>query len=72
LGGARRVAQIAAITCIAAATGQLLPLHYDLVGLLLGLGASGAVWLALAAVLVRDDLGRMSGMVWSLMPGRGR
>lgn len=72
LGGARRVAQIAAITCIAAATGQLLPLHYDLIGLLLGLGASGAVWLALAAVLVRDDLGRMSGMVRALMPGRGR
>lgn len=70
--GFGRVARVAAIAFAAAASAQLLALPNDVVGLLLGLCVSGAVWLALAALLLRQEMGRVLGMVRSLMPRPAR
>lgn len=67
-GGVGKVARITAITFLAAAAGQLIPAPYDAVGMLAALCVSGIVWLALAAVLVRDETARIVGMIRAMRP----
>lgn len=70
--GAVTVAKVAAITALATVAGQLLPVSNDAVGLLIALCASGLVWVALAAVIARGEIGRVLGMVRSVLPGSAR
>ena len=70
--GAVTVAKVVAITALATVAGQLLPVSNDGVGLLIALCASGLAWLALAAVIARSEMGRMLGMVRSVLPGFAR
>ncbi len=69
-GGAGKVSRVIAITFLAAATGQLLPVSYDATGLLAALCASGVVWLGLAAALLHEDVLRVVGMIRGLAPRR--
>jgi len=64
--GAGEVARVTAITFLAAAAGQVLPVHNDAVGLLASLFATGIAWLALAAVFLRNELTRVTGMIRGL------
>ncbi len=68
--GAGKVARVIAITLLAAAAGQLLPVSYDATGLLAALCVSGVVWLGLAAVVLHDDVLRVIGMIRGLAPRR--
>jgi O-antigen/teichoic acid export membrane protein len=70
--GIGQVARVTAVTFLAAAAGQLIPVPYDAAGMLAALCASAIVWLTLAIVFVRDDMMRIVGMVRSLRPGRTR
>ncbi|MDX6602819.1 MAG: hypothetical protein QOF13_2021 [Solirubrobacterales bacterium] len=70
--GAVTVAKVVAITAVAIAAGQLLPVSNDALGLLIALCASGLAWLALAAVIARAEMGRVLGMVRSVLPGSAR
>jgi O-antigen/teichoic acid export membrane protein len=67
--GAGQVGRVTAITFLAAAAGQLLPLDYDGVGLLATLCASGIVWLGLAAIFLNDEMAQVMGMIRKLRPG---
>lgn len=67
--GAGQVGRITAITFLAAAAGQLLPVHYDSVGLLATLSVSAIAWLALAAVFLHDEMSQVMGMIGKLRPG---
>jgi O-antigen/teichoic acid export membrane protein len=64
--GAGDVARVTAITFLAAAAGQLLPVPYNGAGLLATLCASGVAWLILAAIFFQGELGRMIGMIRNL------
>lgn len=64
--GAGEVARVTAITFLAAAAGQVLPVDNDAVGLLASLLASGVAWLVLAAVFLRNELTRVTGMIRGL------
>jgi len=70
--GAAKVARVTAITALAAAAGQLLPISNDLAGLLSALCASGLAWLALATLFLRSDLGRIGGMIRGMRPRAAR
>jgi O-antigen/teichoic acid export membrane protein len=67
--GAVTVAKVAAITALATAAGQLLPVSNDGVGLVVALCVSGLAWLALATVIARNEMGRVLGMARSVLPG---
>lgn len=64
--GAGEVARVTAITFLAAAAGQVLPVHNDAVGLLASIFTSGITWLGLAAILLRGELTRVTGMIRGL------
>jgi O-antigen/teichoic acid export membrane protein len=70
--GGVTVAKVTAITALATAVGQLLPVSNDWAGLMVALCASGLAWLALAAVIAGREMGRMLGMVRSVLPGSAR
>ncbi len=70
--GASKVARVAAISFLAAAAGQLLAADRDVAGLVLSACASGAVWLALAAAFLREDMVRAVGVGRTLLPGAAR
>jgi O-antigen/teichoic acid export membrane protein len=61
--GVGSVARITAITALAAAAGQLLPVSYDVIGLLASLCASAIVWLVLAAVFLPGEVRQVIGMI---------
>lgn len=66
--GVGQVARVTAITFLAAAAGQLIPVPYDAAGMLAALCVSAIVWLALAAAFVRDEMGRIVGSIRALKP----
>jgi O-antigen/teichoic acid export membrane protein len=70
--GIAKVARVTAISFLAAAAGQLLPVSYDLAGLLSALCVSAIAWLVLAAIFLRSDLGRVAGMIRGVAPGAAR
>jgi O-antigen/teichoic acid export membrane protein len=70
--GSSEVARVAAITFLAAACGQLLPVADDTAGLLASLSVSGIAWLALAYAFVREETTRMIGMICSVMRRKAR
>jgi lipopolysaccharide exporter len=70
--GAGKVARVIAITFLAAATGQLLPVPNSAAGLLASLCASAIVWLALAGVVLQDEMVRVVGMIRRLAPRRAQ
>jgi len=70
--GAWKLMRVAAISFLAAAAAQLLDLDNDVIGLLIALGVSGVVWIALALAFLRDDVMRAFAMGRSLMPGTAR
>jgi O-antigen/teichoic acid export membrane protein len=70
-GGATRVARVVAISAVAAAVGQLLPVADDTAGLAVSLLAVGLSWLVLATLLLRAELAQVATMVRSLLPGSG-
>jgi O-antigen/teichoic acid export membrane protein len=61
--GVGEVARVTAITFLAAAAGQLLPVPYDGAGLLATLSVTAIAWLALAAVVLRGEVGQVVGMI---------
>lgn len=68
--GSGKLARVIVITLIAAAAGQLLPVPYDVGGLLAALSASALAWIALAAMVLHEETVRMVGMVRGLVPRR--
>jgi O-antigen/teichoic acid export membrane protein len=64
--GAGEVARVTAITFLAAAVGQLLPVDNSATGLLASLCASGVAWLGLTAVFLQGELTRVTGMIRGL------
>ena len=64
--GFGKVVRVAAISALAAACGQLLPVSNDAIGLLAALAVSGIAWLALAVVFLRQDLARVASLVRSV------
>lgn len=70
--GSVTVARVVAITALAGLAGQLLPVSNDATGLAASICVSGIAWLALATVLVHEDMSRMFGMIRSLLPGSAR
>jgi O-antigen/teichoic acid export membrane protein len=70
--GVGEVARVTAISFLAAAAGQLLPVPYDSVGLLATLSVSAIAWLALAAVFLHDEMAQVMGMIRKLRPGAAR
>jgi O-antigen/teichoic acid export membrane protein len=68
--GGGRLARVIVVTLIAAAVGQLLPVSYDVGGLLEALSATALVWIALAAVVLHDETLRVVGMIRGLVPRR--
>lgn len=70
--GSGKVARVIAISFIAAAAGQLLPVPNDAAGLLASLSASAIAWLALATAVLRDEMMRVMGMIRGLAPRRAK
>lgn len=66
--GAVRVARAVAITAIAIVVGQAVPVSDGGTELVASLLATGACWLLLSAVLLRDELGQVVGMIRGLVP----
>jgi lipopolysaccharide exporter len=69
--GASGVAAATAITFLAAAAGQLIPVSEDALGLVVSLAVVGLSWLALTALFSRQALVRTGVMVRRLMPRFG-
>lgn len=70
--GSTSVLRVALVSAAAAAAGYALPVGDDVAGLVAALCLSGAVWLALAAVLLRAEIGALLGIIRGLITGRRR
>jgi PST family polysaccharide transporter len=66
--GSVKLVRTIAVTAIAIAVGQLLPVDDDAAGLTWSLAAIGVSWLALSAVFLRGELRQVIGMIRAVLP----
>jgi lipopolysaccharide exporter len=73
--GSMAVVRATAVSLVAAAAGQLLPVPNNAWGLVASLAVVGAIWLLLSAILLRGEVRQVLSMTQGLLPrlrGRGR
>ncbi len=66
------VARALVIGAVAAAAGYLVPVPESVVGLVLRLGLTGAIWAALGALVMRPELPAALKIAWPIVPERLR